>query len=168
MLNSLQDRIAAGILGRFPRLSPAALPFRPAAGAARGDVSLSTFQAAKELGKPAVEVTRECSQLPLPPGISAAASEGPYVNYRSPRLYRGIVRRHDRCELRLLEQRRAQPLFEHTSINPNASPHLGRARNALLGDNLVRLLRFQGHAAWRCWASRLRSAGSARLSRRAA
>lgn len=33
-------------------------------------------------------------------------------------------------------------LVEHTSINPNASPHVGRARNALIGDSLVRILRF--------------------------
>jgi arginyl-tRNA synthetase len=33
-------------------------------------------------------------------------------------------------------------LIEHTSINPNASPHVGRARNALIGDSVVRLMRF--------------------------
>ena len=36
-------------------------------------------------------------------------------------------------------------LVEHTSINPNASPHLGRARNAWIGDTIVRLLRFEGY-----------------------
>ena len=36
-------------------------------------------------------------------------------------------------------------LVEHTSINPNAPPHLGRARNAWIGDTLVRLLRFEGY-----------------------
>lgn len=36
-------------------------------------------------------------------------------------------------------------LIEHTSINPNASPHIGRARNALIGDALTRLLRFEGY-----------------------
>lgn len=36
-------------------------------------------------------------------------------------------------------------LIEHTSINPNASPHLGRARNAMIGDSIVRLLRFEGY-----------------------
>lgn len=34
-------------------------------------------------------------------------------------------------------------LIEHTSINPNASPHVGRARNAMIGDSIVRLLRFE-------------------------
>lgn len=36
-------------------------------------------------------------------------------------------------------------LVEHTSINPNASPHVGRARNAMIGDVIVRLLRFEGY-----------------------
>lgn len=35
--------------------------------------------------------------------------------------------------------------IEHTSINPNASPHIGRARNAIIGDSIVRLLKFEGY-----------------------
>jgi len=34
-------------------------------------------------------------------------------------------------------------VLEHTSINPNASPHVGRARNALIGDVLANILKFQ-------------------------
>ena len=36
-------------------------------------------------------------------------------------------------------------LIEHTSINPNASPHIGRTRNSLIGDFLVNLFTFQGY-----------------------
>lgn len=36
-------------------------------------------------------------------------------------------------------------LIEHTSINPNASPHIGRARNAMIGDASARLLKFLGY-----------------------
>jgi len=35
-------------------------------------------------------------------------------------------------------------LIEHTSINPNASPHVGRARNAIIGDSIVKILDFVG------------------------
>ena len=35
-------------------------------------------------------------------------------------------------------------LIEHTSTNPNASPHVGRARNAIIADCLVRVCRFLG------------------------
>ena len=33
-------------------------------------------------------------------------------------------------------------VIEHTSINPNASPHVGRARNAIIGDSIVKLATF--------------------------
>ena len=33
-------------------------------------------------------------------------------------------------------------LVEHTSINPNASPHVGRVRNAIIGDSIVKILDF--------------------------
>src|SRR3989338_7331144 len=33
-------------------------------------------------------------------------------------------------------------IIEHTSINPNASPHVGRARNAIIGDSLVKIFSF--------------------------
>lgn len=36
-------------------------------------------------------------------------------------------------------------LIEHTSINPNASPHIGRCRNSIIGDFLVRLYKFEGY-----------------------
>ncbi|MBI5803278.1 arginine--tRNA ligase [Candidatus Pacearchaeota archaeon] len=36
-------------------------------------------------------------------------------------------------------------MVEHTSINPNASPHVGRSRNAFIGDSLVKVLRFLNH-----------------------
>lgn len=37
-------------------------------------------------------------------------------------------------------------LIEHTSINPNASPHIGRARNALIGDAIANLFKFEGYS----------------------
>ena len=36
-------------------------------------------------------------------------------------------------------------LIEHTSINPNAEPHIGRCRNSLLGDFMSNLYRFTGY-----------------------
>ena len=33
-------------------------------------------------------------------------------------------------------------LIEHTSTNPNAPPHVGRARNAIIGDSIVKILSF--------------------------
>lgn len=36
-------------------------------------------------------------------------------------------------------------IVEHTSINPNKAAHIGHLRNAVLGDTMVRLLRYTGH-----------------------
>lgn len=36
-------------------------------------------------------------------------------------------------------------LIEHTSINPNAEPHIGRCRNSLIGDFMSRLYQFTGY-----------------------
>jgi len=53
----------------------------------------------------------------------------------------------------LLESEKGRPaaqptgdklIVEHTSVNPNKAAHIGHLRNALLGDTLVRLLRYLG------------------------
>ncbi len=36
-------------------------------------------------------------------------------------------------------------LLEHTSVNPNASPHVGRTRNSIIGDSIKRILQFSGN-----------------------
>ncbi len=36
-------------------------------------------------------------------------------------------------------------LIEHTSINPNASPHIGRARNSIIGNFLTHMYEFVGY-----------------------
>ncbi|MDD5562822.1 MAG: arginine--tRNA ligase [Thermoanaerobaculaceae bacterium] len=36
-------------------------------------------------------------------------------------------------------------IVEHTNINPNKAAHIGHLRNAVLGDTLVRCLRYLGH-----------------------
>src|SRR6266496_1104334 len=42
-------------------------------------------------------------------------------------------------------EREGKVIVEHTNINPNKAAHIGHLRNALLGDVLVRSLRFLGH-----------------------
>ena len=36
-------------------------------------------------------------------------------------------------------------IVEHTNINPNKAAHIGHLRNAVLGDTLVRLLKWLGY-----------------------
>jgi arginyl-tRNA synthetase len=42
-------------------------------------------------------------------------------------------------------RREERVIVEHTSINPNKAAHIGHARNSILGDTFVRLLRARGH-----------------------
>ncbi len=41
--------------------------------------------------------------------------------------------------------RKGKLIVEHTSANPNAPLHVGHLRNAVIGDSMVRILRFAGH-----------------------
>ncbi len=43
------------------------------------------------------------------------------------------------------EGKRAKVIVEHTNINPNKAAHIGHLRNAVLGDVLVRCLRWLGY-----------------------
>ena len=36
-------------------------------------------------------------------------------------------------------------IVEHTNINPNKAAHIGHLRNAILGDTLVRCMKWLGH-----------------------
>ena len=49
----------------------------------------------------------------------------------------------DRSNLRTSEHLKV--IVEHTNINPNKAAHIGHLRNAVLGDTLVRCLRFLGN-----------------------
>ena len=42
------------------------------------------------------------------------------------------------------EADRPKVIVEHTNINPNKAAHVGHLRNAVLGDTLARLLRYEG------------------------
>lgn len=43
------------------------------------------------------------------------------------------------------EKKKEKVIVEHTSVNPNAPPHIGRARNACIGATLAELLREYGY-----------------------
>ncbi len=45
----------------------------------------------------------------------------------------------------MLEKKKEKVIVEHTSVNPNAPPHIGRARNACIGATLAELLKEYGY-----------------------
>ncbi len=116
-----------------------------------GDFAFPCFPLVKQLKINPHEVALKIREKigNTPKGFSDVRTQGPYVNFF---LDRKVL------ALDLINEIKTQGdnygksdfgkgktvLIEHTSINPNASPHVGRARNAIIGDSLVRILRFVG------------------------
>jgi arginyl-tRNA synthetase len=113
--------------------------------ASLGDLaSPVAFDLAKSLRRAPRGIAEEIARsIALPPGVARAKVEaGGYVNFFLDR---------PAIAVSLLEpapaaaRRAGKVIVEHTNINPNKAAHIGHMRNAVLGDALVRTLRFLGH-----------------------
>ncbi len=109
-----------------------------------GDYAFPCFIEAKERKKSPYETAQELAkEIKLTGAVRKVEVKGPYLNFfvnkklLNRQVLKGILRRK--------KPKGRDIIVEHTSINPNASPHVGRARNALIGDSIVRLLRFLGN-----------------------
>jgi len=150
MLNPF-EALQTAILKAYPELSPAMIPVSTPPNLALGDVAIPFFQAAKIYGAPPPKLAAEAAgKVDFGDAVIAATPAGPYLNLKldRARFARSIV-----AEALEAGERWGSPgtgdglraLIEHTSINPNASPHVGRGRNALVGDSISRLFRFAGY-----------------------
>ncbi|MBN2308377.1 MAG: arginine--tRNA ligase [Candidatus Hydrogenedentes bacterium] len=145
------ETLSAPILAAFSELEPDDLVFAPPPKLDMGDVALRTFECARKLKMPPPAIAaRIANEVAFGPDVAEVSTAGPYVNFKLDRAAFG------RAIVAEALGRGAgfgsngsgagkRALVEHTSINPNASPHVGRARNAMLGDSIVRLLRFEGY-----------------------
>ena len=82
--------------------------------------------------------------------ISNAFVIGPYLNFNINKqtLSKSILERIESLKEKYGSTNEGigkSLLIEHTSINPNASPHIGRSRNSIIGDFLVHLYKFNGY-----------------------
>ncbi|MFP6581278.1 MAG: arginine--tRNA ligase [Candidatus Hydrogenedentota bacterium] len=143
--------LAEPILAHFPDLEASDLTFGASPKLEVGDVALRTFIAAKKLKMPPPQLAQEIAEsVSFGDDVTSVAAAGPYLNFKLDRS--GIARM---VVSSILEEKELYGsahtgagqtlLIEHTSINPNASPHVGRARNAMYGDSLVRLFRFDDY-----------------------
>ena len=111
---------------------------------AMGDLaSPLAFDLAKSLRQPPRAIASAiASSIVLPPGIHEAHVEGGgYVNFS---LDRGSFVASLFAAPAVSPKRSGKVVVEHTNINPNKAAHIGHLRNAVLGDVLVRTLRFLG------------------------
>lgn len=139
------------ILAAFPELDADDLSFGTPPKLDMGDVAIPMFLAAKKLKSPPPKLAAEAAQkVEFGSEVTEAKPMGPYLNLR---LNRGAIGR--KIVAGVLEAgekfgssgsgKGTKVVLEHTSINPNASPHVGRARNAMIGDSLARLFRFEDY-----------------------
>lgn len=118
-----------------------------------GDLAFPCFVLASKLKKNPADIATEIVEIlkdKLPKGISSVKAVNSYVNFffdnallASSVLSEILKKREDYGSSDSGKNRKV--LIEHTSINPNASPHVGRTRGALIGDCITRLLEFQGY-----------------------
>ncbi|MCX8193861.1 MAG: arginine--tRNA ligase [Candidatus Pacearchaeota archaeon] len=116
-----------------------------------GDYAFACFSLASEQKKNPNVVAKELAiklEKQLPEEISKVEAIGGYVNFTvdKSKFLKAVVEKilAEKDKYGSL-QLKGKALIEHTSINPNASPHIGRIRNAIIGDILARLLKFQGY-----------------------
>jgi len=142
----LQDTIELCL----PELIGAEFDFQPAPENQPGDIGLACFRFAKQLKIAPPQVAAKIAALDFPEIIATVEQAGPYVNFTLDRtafatdLVDDVIESGEKFGSANIGNG-TPVLLEHTSINPNASPHIGRARNGLIGDSLTRLLKFEGY-----------------------
>jgi len=122
----------------------------PSRDTAQGDLSLPCFPLAKQLSRNPVELAQSIAdEISSNPAIGEVSAVGGYLNIKAnmnwlaQQVLSGKVRIGD--ALGTINSTGRKVLIEHTSANPNGPFHVGRARNAILGDSLVRLHRLFGN-----------------------
>ena len=148
MLAAIKQQIAGIVTQDYSADAAAELSFRPVPAAARGDLAIAVFGIGRKVGiDPKTLAGTLAGRFRDLPGVADAAAAGPYVNLSFKRdvFARQFVADVHRGDVTTVPATGSRVLIEHTSINPNASPHVGRGRNAIIGDTIARLHRFLGH-----------------------
>lgn len=110
------------------------------------DLSFPCFELAREWKKNPVEIAKELAGKLEIKYIKEIKAVGPYLNfYVDWPVYGQKILESVSPEYGGFILKNKKGLVEHTSINPNASPHIGRARNGIIGDSIVRVLKFYGY-----------------------
>jgi arginyl-tRNA synthetase len=112
-----------------------------------GDLAVPVaFELAKRLRKAPRAIADELGRAlgPIPGVVRVEAAPNGHLNFFLDRAW--FIREWLSATSVSAHLHAGKIIVEHTAINPNKAAHIGHLRNATLGDTLVRLLRFQGHA----------------------
>lgn len=148
MLGEIKQQIAQIVTREHSAEAAGELSFRPVPANATGDIAIPVFGVARKAGiDPKTLASSLAGHIRALPGVAEVLAAGPYVNLSFDRAVfaRRFIADVAAGEATALKPSGSRVLIEHTSINPNASPHVGRGRNAIIGDTIARLHRFLGH-----------------------
>lgn len=110
-----------------------------------GDYAFPCFILSKKLNKNPNEISKELSVKISPSKeIEKIEARGPYLNFfiNKKKLAKHVTAINDNFGA---QKQKERIILEHTSVNPNASPHVGRTRNSIIGDSIYRILTFLGN-----------------------
>ncbi len=115
-----------------------------------GDFALPCFSFAAILKKKPAQIAQEFAENLHPiPHISSIESAAGYINFFIDQKYLTtqtldlIFSKKDTYGH--LQPKKEKIIIEHTSANPNGPLHVGRARNPIIGDTLVRIFKAAGY-----------------------
>jgi arginyl-tRNA synthetase len=114
-----------------------------------GDFAFPCFSLAPIAKKPPADIAKEISsRINKTKWIEKTQVKGAYVNFFLDKYYlntttlKSIFSKKE--EYGFLEKRNKKVIIEHTSANPNGPLHVGRARNPIIGDTVVRIFKAAG------------------------
>ncbi len=110
-----------------------------------GDYAFPCFSLSKKLRKNPKEIAQKIAKKIKPNNIIEKISAvGPYINFsiNKKKLAEQVIKINADYGKK---RGKGKILLEHTSVNPNASPHVGRTRNSIIGDSIKRILQFTGN-----------------------
>jgi len=143
------ESIIKSVIDCYPELVPEDIQLGTPPALEMGDVAIPAFIPAKKRKvAPHVMAQDMAQRVSFDECVATATASGPYLNLFFDRKRVGFAMLRDillagDCWGAGGSGRGKRVLIEHTSINPNASPHVGRGRCAMIGDSLARLMRFE-------------------------
>ncbi len=115
-----------------------------------GDFSFPCFPLAPLLKKSPNDIAKEIAQdIPKSKWITKVETQGGYLNFFIDTIHltagtlQAILKNKEAYGH--LQKKKKRVIIEHTSANPNGPLHVGRARNPIIGDTLVRIYKAAGY-----------------------
>lgn len=116
----------------------------------RGDFAFPCFTLSPVFKKSPSDIAREIAEkIPISKWIVKIEAKGGYVNFFLDNMQIATATLHSILEKKetygYLPKKKKKVIIEHTSANPNGPLHIGRARNPIIGDTLVRIFKAAGY-----------------------